>query len=223
MAKKLTILDHNLGINANVKYDPLNMKGKDRQKIAFKAPSGERVTFTTVDVTRKPVQTFKAYLDEKGTEYSKMQLTAIDDATGDPLAEFESTTVFDIIKYEPEESYTDRYIVDKYYELAASDEGKKKDIDRKIACDLNRAQMKKLYDHLKQNHVVGKAEFVATTGHYRAGAGYIRAIEFDGGKWTLELGAFKEEKVFKHLNEPKIDLNAVRSEANKNKPVNKLL
>jgi hypothetical protein len=221
VARNLQILDDNLGISANVKYEPLNASDKNRPKVAWKAPNGKTVSLKTVDAARQPIQTFKAYLDEDLSEFAKAQLTAFDPATGNDLCEFESTTVFDIVKYEPEVNYTDRYIVEKYYELFASDDGKKKDVDREIARNVNRQSMKKIYDHLVANNVVGKAEFVASSGHYRAGAGYIRAITFDGGKWSLELGAFKEEKVFKHLNEPKIE--KVQIATKKAKPKNALL
>ena len=206
MARNLQLLDEQLGLTANVKYEPLNKGDKFKQKVAFKAPGDVPVKLTTVSEQRKPVQTFKAYLDDSGNEYAKAQLTAFDPDTKAELVEFESTTIFNIVKYEPLADYTDRYIVDKYYELFASDDGKKKDIDRTLAANINRTGMKKLYDYLITNKMVGKAEFITTSGNYRAGAGYIRAITFDGGKWSLEIGAFKEEKVFKHLNEPKIDI-----------------
>lgn len=221
MAKNLQIVDENNNINASCKYEPLNMSEKDKPKVSFKTRiGGTPVYLKTVGSDRGPIQTFKAYLDDNGNEYQKTDLVAYDPDTNEELEVFDMTTIFSIVKYEPESNYTDRYVVDKYYELFPSDNSKKKDHERDIAINTNRIGMKKLYDHLVKEGVVAKAEFVATSGHYRAGAGYIRPITVDGGKWTLELGTFKEEKVFSHLNEPVIQ--AVAPQQTK-KTANKLL
>ncbi|KKU23317.1 MAG: hypothetical protein UX36_C0006G0013 [Microgenomates group bacterium GW2011_GWC1_46_15] len=216
MSRNLQIIDPQLGISANVKYEPLNAGDKEKAKVIYKTDSGQIVTMTNVDDQNKPVTYRKAYLDPTGVEHPKEQLKAHDES-GDLLVQFEMTSVFEIIKYEPARNYVDRYIVDKYYEVYPSDDGKKKDADRKLASDLNRQQMKRLYDHLIENGLVAKAEFIASSGHYRAGAGYIRPITFDDGKWTLELGSFKEEKVFQHLHELHIAPVAVSVKANKPK------
>src|SRR3972149_9411031 len=127
MSRNLQIISNDLVIACNVKYEPLNAGESEKSKIAFRAPNGNLAKLSTVGSDRKPCQTWKAYIDPNGAEYSKYQLTAIDPDTGEDLGQFEATTVFDIIKFEPEANYTDKYIVDKYYELFASDDGKKKD------------------------------------------------------------------------------------------------
>lgn len=205
MAKNLQLLDQNLKISCNVKYEPLHEGEKEKSKVVFKAASGKEVKLTTVGPDRKPIATSKAYLDEDGREYAKQELAAYDES-GEVLEPYEATTIFDIRKYEPASYYTDHYIVEKYYELFPSDDGKKKELDRKIASDLNRVGMKALYDYLVGNNAVAKAEFISTTGSYRPGAAYIRAITLDNGKWTLEMGVFKQEKIFKYLQEPVIVL-----------------
>lgn len=215
MSRNLQILDQNLGISCNVKYDPLHSGEKDKAKITYKCGEKE-VKLCVVDQNRRPTVTFKAYLDQDGKEYAKQQLVAFNEA-GEALDPYEATTVFNIVKYEPSSYYTDRYIVEKYYEIAPSDDGKKKDIDRKIAADLNTVGMKKLYDYLTKTNTVAKAEFISTSGVYAPGAGYIRAITVDNGKWTLELGVFKQEKIFKHLQEPIINVTQIQQPVGKKK------
>jgi len=200
MGRNLQILDSGLGISCNVKYEPLNMSDKDKPKVTFKSRDGKEVKLTTVGEARTPIATFKAYLDADGKEYAKADLIAYDPDTNEVIDSYESTSIFNILKYEPVTAYTNNYIVDKFYELSPSDDGKKKEIDRRLANDINLTGMKKLWDHLIESNAVAKAEFIATAG-YRPGAGYIRAIKINGSKWTLELGVFKEEKIFKHLQE----------------------
>jgi hypothetical protein len=221
MSRNLQIVDSNLGISANIKYEPLSSGEKEKLKVFFKSTDGKEVKLTTVGEDRKPVSTFRAYLDDSGREYAKAELVAFDESTSEQLSPYEATTVFDIIKYEPLDFYTDRYVVEKYYELFPSDNGKKKEIDRKIAVDINLQGMKKLWDYLIENQVVAKAEFLATAG-YRPGAGYIRAIKINGSKWTLELGVFKEEKIYNHIQER--DMQPVQVTATKaNRKANALL
>lgn len=203
MSRNLQILDSGLGISCNVKYEPLNMSDKEKPKVIFKSREGKEVKLITVGENRAPVGTFKAYLDADGKEYAKADLITYDPDTNEVIDSYESTTVFNILKYEPIGFYTDHYVVDKFYELSPSDDGKKKDIDRKLANDINLTGMKKLWDHLIENNVVAKAEFMATAG-YRPGAGYIRAIKINGTKWTMELGVFRQEKIFSHIQERNI-------------------
>ena len=201
MAKNLSILDSALGISCSIKYEPLDMSDKNKAKVIFKSQAGKEVKLTTVGEDRKQIATFKAYVDEDGVEYQKDALVAHDEA-GEVIEQYESTSVFNIVKYEPMGNYTDRYVVDKFYEFYPSDDGKKKDADRKLASDINLVGMKKLWDHLTQSNIVAKGEFIATAG-YRPGAGYIRAISIEG-KWTMELGVFRELKTFRHLQETNI-------------------
>jgi hypothetical protein len=203
MARNLQLLDANLGISCNVKYEPLNMSDKDKPKVTFKSRDGKEVKLTTVGENRTPVTTFRAYLDADGKEYAKADLIAYAPDTNEVIDSYESTSIFNIKKYEPVTAYTDHYVVDKFYELSPSDDGKKKEIDRRLANDINLTGMKKLWDHLIETNTVAKAEFIATAG-YRPGAGYIRAIKINGTKWSLELGCFKEMKIFRHLQERSI-------------------
>lgn len=76
----------------------------------------------------------------------------------------------------------------------------KKDFDRKMCIRTNTREMRKLWEYLKQNNVVARGEFNASSRGFMASDGYIRSVEF-GNKWGLEIGIFKEQKVFQHLQE----------------------
>jgi hypothetical protein len=76
----------------------------------------------------------------------------------------------------------------------------KKDIDREVAVRSNLSSMRKLWEYLRENKKVARGEFCPSSRGFVASDGYVRAVEF-GNKWGLEIGIFKEEKIFTHLNE----------------------
>jgi len=108
--------------------------------------------------------------------------------------------VFTIEGFQPVSNYTDSYVISAYYELFPHNNDMKKDIDKERSIITNLAGMKKLWDYLDQNKVVARGEMIVSSKGFLSSDGYIRAIKF-GNKWTLEVGIFKEEKVFEHLQE----------------------
>jgi len=94
------------------------------------------------------------------------------------------------------------YIIEKYYEITPSNNGMKKDFDRDVAIRTNLSSMYKLWEYLTTNDVVARGEFCTSSRGFVASDGYIRAISIES-KWGLEIGVFKEEKIFSHLNEGK--------------------
>jgi hypothetical protein len=102
--------------------------------------------------------------------------------------------------YQPLENYTDSYVISAYYELSPHNNDMKKDFDRQKAIISNLTGMKKLWDHLNQNSLVARGEFCVSSKGFVASDAYVRAIKF-GNKWGLEIGVFKEEKIFEHLGE----------------------
>ena len=104
--------------------------------------------------------------------------------------------------FQPLPNYTDKYIIDKYYEIYPSDNKMTKDYDREVAVKLNLSAMYKLWEYLTANDTVARGEFCTSSRGFVASDGYIRPISIEG-KWGLEIGVFKEEKVFQHLNEGK--------------------
>lgn len=196
MSYKLQVTDSKSGINANLRYE--NISKIEKPEIVAKASDGtvvrERMFFNGQQV----IGSTRQYADDNGKIYQKDELTFF---YGEQVVEQVSQTkVFEITEYQPVQNYTDKYVIEKFYELFPDDNGMKKDIDRKMAINGNSIQMRKLWTHLMENALVGRGEFNASSRGFVSGDGFIRAVEF-AGFWGLEIGICKEEKVFSHLQE----------------------
>lgn len=198
MAYKLNIIDNQNNINVNVRYE--NLSKAKKPPVIAKAPNGKEVREKSV-VNGKVLEQGdlqRQWVDEDGQIYGKSELTFW---YGDEqVQENSQTKVLNIEGYQPLSNYTDQYVIATYYELFPDDNGMKKDIDREIARKSNLYQMRKLFEYLRDNKVVGRGEFCTSSRGFVASDGYIRAVEF-GNKWGIEIGVFKEEKIFQHLNE----------------------
>jgi len=197
-AYKLNINDNQTGVNFQVKYE--NLSRAKRPSVEAKAPDGsvvkERSTYQGQVLA--PGSTQRQWTDDKGTVYSKGELTFWYD--GEQVQENSQTKVFNIEGFQPVKNYTDSYVIGAYYEVYPGTNDMKKDFDREKARIANLNGMKKLWDYLDQNQVVARGEFCVSSKGFVASDGYIRAIKF-GNKWNLEIGVFKEEKIFEHLQE----------------------
>ena len=199
MAYKLSIVDKEHSLNIQVRYE--NLARAKKPEIVAKEPNGKPVKIKTVyqGNVLPTGSTQKKWMDDQDQEYSKAELTFW---MGDQeVSEIEQTKVFEIEGYQPLGNYTDNYVIPVYYELYADDNGMKKDIDRQRAINANNSQMRKLWEYLDKNKLVGRGEFCPGSRGFIASDGYIRAIRVNGNKWGLEIGCFKEEKVFTHLQE----------------------
>lgn len=199
MSYKLQITDQQQGFNANVRYE--NLSKAEKPEIVAKTSTGvivhERTTYNGTVLT--PGSTQRQWVDDQGGVYSKQDLTF---TCGDQVvSEVAQTKVFEVVGYQPLINYTDNYIIDKYYEIYADDNGMKKDIDKARAVASNTYLLKKLWEYLDKNQVVARGEFCTASRGFIASDGYIRAIKIPGNKWGLEIGVFKEEKVFQHVQE----------------------
>ena len=198
MAYKLNIVDNTNSINVNVRYE--NLSKAKRPPVIAKAPNGKIVREKSI-VNGKVLQEGEMqrnWVDDDGKIYGKSELSFW--YGEDQVQENSQTKSLQIEGYQPLANYTDQYVIATYYELYPDDNGMKKDIDREIARKSNLYQMRKLFDYLKENRVVGRGEFCTSSRGFVASDGYVRAVEF-GNKWGIEIGVFKEEKVFQHLNE----------------------
>lgn len=146
-----------------------------------------------------PGDTQRMFMDDEGKSYLREEISFIYE--GEAVQEISQTKVFSITEFAPLSDYTDKYVIDKYYELMPDDNGMTKDFDREQAIKGNLVQMRRLWEYLHSNKVVARAEFNISSRGFVASDGYIRAIEFDKSKWGLEIGVFKEAKVFMHLEE----------------------
>jgi len=198
MSFKLQISDNNLKINSNVRYE--NLSKMDRPEVTAKSPTGKAVKEKSV-VNGKVIQVgemTRQWVDDEGKIYGKSELTFW--YKDEQVSENSQTKVFQVSGYQPLANYTDNYVISAYYELSPDDNGMKKDFDRERAVQANLFQMRKLWEYLNENQVVARGEFCTSSRGFVASDGYIRAVGF-GNKWGLEIGVFKEEKIFQHLNE----------------------
>jgi hypothetical protein len=200
MAYNLQIVDQKNSVTFNAKYQ--NMSNYKRPEIKATAPNGkevkERSTFQGTVLT--PGSTQRQWVDEDGNVYSKRELVFTYE--GEPVQENSQTKVFNVESYQPLANYTDKYIIDKYYEIYPSNNGMKKDFDRDIAIKTNLSHMYKLWAYLTEHDVCARGEFCTSSRGFVVSDGYIRPISIEN-KWGLEIGVFKEEKIFEHLNEGK--------------------
>lgn len=208
-AFKLQIVDRVKGIICNVRYE--NMDREDKPPIIAKSPEGKIVKEKTVYQGNilGPGDTNRMWCDDDGAFFDKKSLKffCVRKEGEQEISEVSQTKIFDITAYEPLVNYTDRYIIDKYYEVTPSNNDTGRDNDRvkpeekERTEKANLAQMKKLWDILMSANQVARGELNVSTRGFLASDGYLRAISIEG-KWALEIGIFKHAKVFQHLNEP---------------------
>jgi hypothetical protein len=198
MAYKLQVVEDKLGINFQCKYE--NLSKYERPEVEAKAPDGtivkERTTYQGAVLPAG--STNRQWCDDNGNVYQKSALKFY--YNGQEVPENTQTKVFSIQGYQPIKNYTDNYVIASYYELFPHNNDMKKDFDKEVARITNLATMRKLWEHLKANQLVARGEFCPSSKGFVSSDGYLRAIEFNN-KWGIELGVFREEKVFQHLNE----------------------
>ena len=200
MPYKLNIVDNTQGLNFRVKYE--NLARAKRPPIIAKNNKGDVVKEKMVVVSNGSILTGemkRKWMDDDSVEYGKTELTFWSDK--DQVLENTQTKVMEIEGYQPLQNYTDKYVIPVYYETFPDTNDMKKDIDRSKAMAGNLYQMRKLWEYLDTNKVVARGEFCPSSRGFMASDGYIRAIRVNGNKWGLELGVFKEEKIFEHLQE----------------------
>jgi len=198
MAYKLAISDNNLGLSANVRYE--NLSRMERPAVEAKTPTGKIAKEKSV-VNGKVLQEgelTRQWVDDEGNVFGKTELSFW--YNNEQVSENQQTKLFQITGYQPLANYTDNYVIAAYYEIFPDDNGMKKDFDRDRAKASNLFQMRKLFDYLDKEQVVARGEFCTSSRGFIASDGYLRAVKF-GNKWGLEIGVFKEEKIFEHLNE----------------------
>lgn len=201
MAYNLQISSKDLGLNFSVKYEKMDRAKKP--VIEARNQGGEKISEHQKcnkcnEVLRKG-DTSKGWFNKGNQQFGRTELTFWHE--GQQVYENSQTKVFEIEGFQPLASYTDDYIVAKYYEIWESDNGLTKDFDRKAAESANRYQMRKLFEHLYEKNLVARGEFCPSSRGFVASDAYIRPIKKNGNKWDLEIGVFKEEKEFHHMQE----------------------
>ena len=130
-----------------------------------------------------------------------------------PCKKYQKTEVFEIKQFYPLDSYTDKYIIDNYYSLIPYQGKGKTDQSRATQIKVNTAGMKKLYDYMIQNKVVGRAELNLTSGSNLNTIAFVRAVPIDAqGNWTLEFGTFKQQKRYLWIGNPVVEDTPIEQE-----------
>jgi len=124
---------------------------------------------------------------------------------------FGRTQCMQIKSFEPLEYYTDRYIIDAYYQLIPGQGKSRKDFDKAMTKRANTMKLKKLWDKLYSTNTVAKAEFNMRDGKLPNYA-FIRAVKINGTKWTLEIGRYKQQKLFSWVEEDNFTAKEVISQ-----------
>lgn len=210
MSYKLSIIDDK-GVSFNVKYE--NLAKAKKPPVEAKNSNGDIVREKSVyqGQVLGPGSTQRKWTDDQGNFYNKTDLTFWYE--GEQVEENSQTKTFQIEGYQALENYTDSYVISTYYELFPHNNDMKKDFDKQRAVISNMTGMKKLWDYLYTNKLVARGEMCISSKGFIASDAYIRAVKF-GNKWILELGIFKEEKIFDHLQE-EIPLAPVQSDQTK--------
>ena len=91
--------------------------------------------------------------------------------------------------------------MDSYYQVKPSQGKSKSDFTRKKTYHANTTALKKLWDHMWTNKIVGKSTLNITSSGYLPSVGYLRAVELDGKNWTFEIAIFKQPKAFQWTEE----------------------
>lgn len=203
---------------------PILMKPDGGAEVVRKNTKGELLKYFNKDKDGKPIVSsgrgYCTYENVNGVDVPKDIVDKNDivsyyqgedkDKEGNPIItlipckKYTKTSVYEIKSFEPLNNYTDKYILDSQYGIAPY-EGKsaKGETDHarqlRITANVrvNTAGMKKLYDYLLDNKVVGRAELNLTSGATLNTLAYIRPVPLDKqGNWVLEFGTFKQPKRF---------------------------
>lgn len=197
MAYNLTLNVPSIHVNCRIKYE--NLSQNERPTVEARTASGIVVENKTVYEGKVLGKTNKYWIDPDGTIHEKDTLEFYYE--GQRVWEKSQTQTFEVVSFEPLKNYTDNYIIGKYYEIFPSNNDLKKDFDRDIAVKVNLSGMRKLWEYLYSGGLVARGEMNVSSRGFLASDGFIRAIGFDSGKWSLEMGIFSEAKVFNHVNE----------------------
>ena len=117
-----------------------------------------------------------------------------------PATKNEKTEVFEITKWEPSTNFTDKYIVDKYYQVKPAQGKSKKDFQRLACINANTREMKKVWDYMTKEEVVGRGILNISSAGYLPTIAYLRPVSL-GSHWTIEIGIFKQQKRYTWLEE----------------------
>lgn len=181
----------------------IEMKPDGTPKIYYRDSKGNPLSFCRV-LEGKPIpSTSNGYVNEATGELTQDKLPYYKtiDEEFIPAIKNQKTDVFEVTKWEDVSCYTNKYIIEKYYQVKPAS-GKSKQDYQRIACiNANTQGMKQVYDYMMANSVVGKGILNITSSGFLPSIGYLRAIKINGTKWSMEIGVFKQQKSFTFVEE----------------------
>lgn len=182
------------------KGQKLKTKGT-RPAVNYLTPEGKETKFTRVDKKTGDIvgATSNMYQDEDDKLYDKNQLVphlVTEDGKEIPTQKNQKTDTWQIDKFESLSNYLDKYQMEKYYYVSPSQGKSDKDFQRELTKNTNIKQMKKIWDKLHSKELVARGKLFTTSSGFVPSYGYLRAVEPEPGKWALEVGIFKQKKVF---------------------------
>jgi len=203
---KLKIMDTDMGVVCDVKMMnlsgrkprsvggvPIEVKSDGSPKMKYKDSQGNELFFTNTHEGVPVMTSGRAYADVNGVIQDPIPYLQLEDGTEVVAEPRPKSEVFEVT-WLPKGT-EDNYLIEKVYQLKPSKGDSKKDIIRKQNINANTASMKKLYDHMIDNKVVGKAVCnVSSTGKLDY-VGFMRAIDL-GSEWTIEIVIAKQEKLY---------------------------
>ncbi len=111
-----------------------------------------------------------------------------------------------ITSFMPEGEYIDDYVIDKYYQVVPYNGKSKNNKTKEAVRDSNIASMKRLWDKLALEGVVGKGQVSLSSAGWLPSVAFIRAIRKE--YWTLEIGIARQRKQFTWKEEHSFKLTA---------------
>lgn len=189
---------------------PIEMKSDGSPKLKYKDPTGtNEVLYTEMDVHSGALISGRSscYVDGvTGKQYQKNEIVPFyiveDTQELIPAVKNEKTEVFEVRAWEDVANYLNKYQMDAYYQVYPSSGVSKKDFAKKQAVESNTAELKKIYEHMRDKGIVGRGTLNITSAGYLPSVGYLRAVTLPDGNWTFEVAIFKENKPFTWSEKP---------------------
>jgi len=171
----------------------IDIKSDGSPQMKYKDAQGNELIFTNT-FEGQPVETNgRGYKDLSGNLQDPIPYLVLEDGT-EVVAESKPKSEVYEVQWHPAGT-EDNYLLEKTYQVKPSRGDSKKDVIRKQTENANTASLKKLYDYMIANDVVGKAVCnISSTGKLDY-IGFLRPIKL-GAEWTLEIVITKQEKLY---------------------------
>ena len=175
----------------------LAMKPDGSPVIVRKDSKGNDVSFARLDKhTGKIVrECANVYIDSEGVVCEEPEhFYETVDGECIPAVKNIASGELNITSFMPESDFINDYLIDKYYQVIPYQGKSKVDKVKEVARASNVTAMKRLWDYLASERVVGKGQLTLSSAGWLPSVAFIRAIKKE--YWTLEIGIAKQKKQF---------------------------